>query len=111
MTAPAVLRVVRCGGCAELEAQVTALEEALAYFAESQNFVDSADTPAHNGAHETGETNMPEVMADAPIRDRHVVTIPPKIRDALGAAVGDALRFKIDEEGVVTIRLMRLTEG
>lgn len=106
------LRVVRCAGCSELEEQVTALQDALAMFAESQNSVDSAVLSTQTGARETaGEATMGDLQADAPIRDRHVVTIPPKIREAMGAAVGDSLRFTLRDDGTVTIRLMRLAEA
>jgi bifunctional DNA-binding transcriptional regulator/antitoxin component of YhaV-PrlF toxin-antitoxin module len=36
--------------------------------------------------------------------DRHQVTLPPEIRDALHVRSGDEIEFSIDENGAVSVR-------
>jgi AbrB family looped-hinge helix DNA binding protein len=97
--------LARCEGCAAAEAERDDANDALAELAEILTAVTGNPNILRSDIPKIGETT---VRATTTIRSRGQVTIPPKIRRAMGVDEGDALEFSIDEAGNVTMRALRL---
>lgn len=100
------LALARCEGCAAAEAERDDANEALAEMAAILAAVTDNPIVPISGIPTRGDA---AVKATTTIRARGQVTIPPKIRKALGVEEGDSVEFHLDaESGLVTMRAMRL---
>lgn len=99
--------LARCEGCSAAEAERDDANDALAQMAE----ILATATPEPNiigsDVLKVGET-VPTIKATTTIRDRGQVTLPPKIRRAIGVETGDSIEFTLNDDGTVTLRMMRL---